>query len=460
MSEPAPMDERTRELVAADRRHVWHPFTQMQAWMTSDEVVVMERGEGCTLWDTRGRRYLDGISSLWCNVHGHRNPTIDGAVREQLDRVAHTTLLGQANVPSIELAARLAGHAPGELNRVFYSDAGATAVEAAIKIAYQYVHQTTGERRTAFAALGDAYHGDTMGSVSIGGIEVMHGVFDPLRFDTVRLPSPHCYRCPLGLERDSCELACADEAERMLERHAPQLAGLVLEPLVQGAAGIVTHPGGYLSRMRAACSRLGIVLVADEVAVGFGRTGTLFACEQEQVTPDLMCLGKGISGGYLPLAATLATEQVFEAFLGEVDSGRTFFHGHTYTGNQLACAAGLASLDLLEPLLPELPARGERLGELLDEQVAPLSHVGQVRRRGTMVGIELVQDRASKRPYPPRERVGHQVIVEARRRGVIIRPLGPVVVLMPALSMRAAELEQLVEVTAAAIRTVTEGTPA
>jgi adenosylmethionine-8-amino-7-oxononanoate aminotransferase len=443
--------------VELDRRHVWHPFTQMQGWMKDEEVVVIEEGGGFWLQDTEGRRYLDGISSLWCNVHGHRVEAIDRAVREQLDRVAHSTLLGLANVPSIELAARLAAIAPQGLTRVFYSDAGATAVEAALKIAFQCQAQRGERQRTRFAALGAAYHGDTVGGVSLGGIEVMHGVFDPLRFETVRLPSPNCYRCPLELERASCSMDCADEAERILADNAATLAGLVIEPLVQGAAGIIVHPAGYLARVRAACDRLGLLLVADEVAVGLGRTGSLFACSQEQVTPDLLCLAKGLSGGYLPLAATLATEEVFEAFLGPHDEYRAFFHGHTFTGNPLGCAAALASLDLLEDELPRLRDKISLLGTLLDERVAGLRHVGDVRQRGMMVGIELVQERETKKPYPTAWRMAHRVILEARSRGVIIRPLGDVVVLMPALGMAEEELDLLVHATARAIHTVTEG---
>jgi len=322
-------------------------------------------------------------------------------------------------------------------------------------MAYQYHLQTGRPLRRRFAALGDAYHGDTVGSVSIGGIEAMHGVFDPLRFDVVRLPSPHCYRCPLGLDRASCDLECAAEAERILDEHASTLAGLVVEPLVQGAAGILVQPEGWLARIAHACRRGGILLVVDEVATGFGRTGTLFACTQEDVTPDILCLAKGLTGGYLPVAATLATEEIFEAFLGAPDSGRAFLHGHTYTANPLGCAAALASLELLVPLLPGLRGKGETLASLLDEHVAPLPHVGEIRRRGTMVGIELVADRETREPWPAALRTGHRVIEEARRRGVLVRPLGNVVVLNPPLAIPDEELETLVTATAGAIAHVT-----
>ncbi len=453
------MNDRTRDLVAADRARLWHPFTQMQDWMEDDEVVVIECGEGCWLVDTEGRRYLDGVSSLWCNVHGHRVREIDDAIRAQLDRIAHTTMLGLDSAPSIELADRLVPLAPPGLARVFYSDAGATAVEAALKIAFQYHLQSGSPGRTRFAALGSAYHGDTVGSVSLGGIESMHGMFAPLRFEVVRIPPPHCLRCPLGLVRRSCALDCAGLAVRILEEHAPTLAALVVEPLVQGAAGMLVQPAGWLTAVADACRGLGILLVADEVATGFGRTGTLFACAQESVRPDLMCVAKGLTGGYMPLAATLATESVFGAFLGAPGSGRAFLHGHTYTGNPLGCAAALASLDLLVPMLPDLPARAERFGSLLESRIAPLPHVAEIRRRGFMTGIEIVADRASNAPYDPSMLVGRRVILEARKRGVILRPLGDVVVLMPPLAIGDADMDLLVETTAASIEAATGALP-
>jgi len=326
---------RTAALVEKDRRYLWHPFTQMQAWMGTEEPVVIERGEGHWLIDTEGRRYLDGVSSLWCNIHGHRVEAIDRAVSEQLKRIAHSTMLGLASVPSIELAEKLVSVAPAGLTRVFYSDAGATAVEAAIKIAFQYQRQTGNPSRTRFAALSLAYHGDTVGSVSVGGIEPMHGMFDPLRFETVRLPAPYCYRCPLGMSPDTCKLACADRAVALLEEHAATLAALIIEPLVMGAAGMIIQPPGYLKLVAYACRRLGILFIADEVATGFGRTGTMFACTQEGVRPDLLCAAKGITGGYLPLAATLATEAVFAAFFGN-PRGREGLFARPYLHRQPA----------------------------------------------------------------------------------------------------------------------------
>ena len=444
-----------RQLQALDRAAVWHPFTQMAGY--ADPLVIV-RGEGNYLIDAEGRRYLDGVSSLWCNLHGHRRPEIDRAIREQLDRVAHTTLLGLGSPPSIELARRLVALAPGDLGHVFYSDDGSTVVEAALKIACQYHRQKprAEPRRTRFIAMEHGYHGDTLGSVSVGGIDLFHATYRPLLMDVARVPSPWCYRCPLGLRRDACRLQCADEMDRAVDRVAGEAAAVVIEPLVQGAAGMIVHPEGYLRRVRRACDRAGCLLIADEVAVGFGRTGTMFACEQEQVVPDLLCLAKGLTGGYLPLAATLARRHVYEAFLGTRAEKKTFYHGHTYTGNALAAAAALASLDIFESqrVLEGLPAKIERLGRAL-APVARLEHVGDVRQKGLMVGIELVADRASRRPYAFEEAVGDRVCAAVRPRGVILRPLGDVVVLMPPLSITLDEIDLLVGATGEAIQEVT-----
>jgi adenosylmethionine-8-amino-7-oxononanoate aminotransferase len=448
------MDSSSRHerLLQADRAHVWHPFTQMAVW-PSDAPLIIERAEGNELIDDLGHRYLDGVSSLWCNVHGHRKAEIDQAIREQLDRVAHSTLLGLASVPSIELAEALVRVAPPGLSRVFYSDSGSTAVEVALKMAYQFWQQRGRPEKTRFAALSEAYHGDTVGSVSVGGMELFHGIFRGLLFGVERLPSPSPYHW--RGEGDPLAGALA-AAERLFSEKADQLAALVMEPLVQGAAGMWMHPPGFLRSMAELCRRHDVLLICDEVATGFGRTGTLFAVEQEGVRPDFLCLAKGLSGGYLPLAATLTTERVYEAFLGEFASARTFFHGHTFTGNPLACAAALASLRLFET--EGVLERVRRTAAVLAPELAALAelpHVGDVRQRGLMVGVELVRDRRSKEPYDYAERIGHRVCLAARKRGVLLRPLGPVVVMMPPLSLTAAEAvrmtgalrEAIVEVT-------------
>ncbi len=441
ITRPTPQPaSRTSELLRDDHAHVWHPFTQMQIW-PEDAPVVIDRAEGNWLVDTEGKRYLDAISSLWVTVHGHRRIELDVAVKRQLDRVAHSTLLGLASVPSIELAKKLVSLAPPGLSRVFYSDSGSTSVEIAVKMAYQYWQLVGRPKKQRFAALSEAYHGDTIGSVSVGGMDLFHERFRGLLFPVERLPTPHAYRWNgRDVLRESLE-----QARQVIASKADELAGLVVEPLVQGAAGMLMQPPGYLKGLAELCREHDVLLICDEVATGFGRTGTLFAVEQEGVTPDLLCLAKGLTGGYLPLAATLATERIYRAFLGSFGEAKTFFHGHTYTGNPLACAAALASLELFEtdrtleamkPVMTELQRGLDRL--------AQHPNVGEIRRRGMMVGIELVRDRATKEPFAFEERMGFRVCTAARTHGVWVRPLGNVVVLMPPLSLTAAEATMLV----------------
>jgi adenosylmethionine---8-amino-7-oxononanoate aminotransferase len=459
-------EDRHQRLTALDRAHVWHPFTQMQTWLEplpGDEPVIIDHASGSWLFDTRGRKYLDAISSLWVNVHGHHRTEIDSAIRLQLERVAHTTLLGLASPPSIELAAELVARAPRQglapaehgLTKVFYSDNGSTAVEVALKMAFQHWKQRGKPQKRKFVALAEGYHGDTLGSVSVGGVDLFHEIFKPLLFECLRVPSPYAYRWPTGPKH--CLEAAALAAESMIHGRHDEIAAVVLEPLVQGAAGIITHPPGYLARIARACKENGVLLICDEVATGFGRTGTLFACEQEEVVPDFLCLAKGLTGGYLPLAATLTTDAVYESFLGPFESKRTFFHGHSYTGNPLACAAALASLRLFDEdsTLDHARAMGERLAAGLTS-IAELRHVGEVRQRGLMIGIELVKDRKTKEEFPYADRMGHKVALAARGHEVMLRPLGNVIVLMPPLAIKPSEVDFLVDGVRESIREATE----
>jgi adenosylmethionine---8-amino-7-oxononanoate aminotransferase len=456
-SEP-PTSADLGRLRAWDRAHLWHPFTPQADWAASEPLII-ERAEGVYLFDTDGRRYLDGVSSLWCNVHGHRHPALDAAVRAQLDRVAHTTLLGVSHPSAIELARRLVDRAPDGLTRVFFSDDGATAVEVALKLALQYWRQKSDPEpaRTRFIALGGAYHGDTLGDVSIGGVERFHAMFAPLLFPVLRAPAPHCYRCPLGLERATCATACLDAVERLLAAHPGEVAAIVVEPLVQGAAGMIVHPDGFLRGLRALSRAHDTLLIADEVAVGFGRTGTLFACEQEGVTPDFLCLAKGLTGGYLPMAATLTTEAVHAAFLGTAAEGKTFYHGHTYGGNPLGAAVAMASLQVFddEATLVQLRPKIARLAGRL-AGFATLPHVGDVRQCGLIAGVELVADKAAKTPYPWSDQVGARVCDRARQSGLLIRPLGDVLVIMPPLSITIEQLDEILDVMIDCVREVTE----
>ena len=426
-----------QHLRTADNAFVWHPFTPMEAYV-EENAPIIDRGEGFFLFDTEGNRYLDGISSLWCNVHGHCVPEIDDAIRDQLDKVSHTTLLGLSSGPSIELAERLVDITPRGLTKVFYSDSGATAVEVALKLAYQY-HQQKSEnpgRRDLFVGVSKAYHGDTVGTVSLGGIDLFHATYGSLLFRKMAVPSPVSLRVPEGYDSESWVQFCFDEVERVVTEQHDKIAAFVMEPLVQGAGGILVHPLGYLKHVRDLTAKYNIPLIADEVAVGFGRTGTMFACEQEDVQPDLLCLAKGITGGYLPLAATLATDEIYSAFLGVPTEGRTFFHGHTYTGNALASRAAIASLELFKS--QDVMANVKANEAIIQESLARLTdhpNVAEVRQKGIMVGIELVADRADLTPFSPELRMGHRVTLAGRKRGIIVRPLSDVVVLMPAPGM-------------------------
>jgi adenosylmethionine---8-amino-7-oxononanoate aminotransferase len=425
-----------------DREMVWHAFTQMAEY----EPLIIERAEGCTLYDIDGNAYLDGVSSMWCNVHGHGHPKLDAALREQINRVAHVTSLGVSNPTTIRLAKRLVELAPPGLNHVFFSDNGATAVEVAIKMALQYWQQCPDPQpqKTLYLALGEAYHGDTLGSVSVGGVGRFHAAFKPLLFETLRLAMPDTYRLPPGVPAGQAAEYYLGQLESLLIQHHKRIAAMVIEPLVQGAAGMVMHPPGYLRGVRELTRKYGVLLIADEVAVGFGRTGKMFACQHEGVTPDFLCLAKGISAGYLPFAATLSTDEVWRAFLGRYDEAKTFCHGHTYGGNPLGAAVALASLEVFEEeqtlarLQPKIARLAEHLCRFVD-----LPHVGDARQRGLIGAIELVRDRAMKTPFPWQERRGFRVCELARQKGVWLRPLVNVVAIVPPLSVTLDELDRI-----------------
>lgn len=445
--------------IEADAKYVWHPFTPMSEYLSEEpHPLMIVKGKGCHLIDSNGRRYLDGVSSLWVTLHGHRCKEIDEALQSQLNKIAHSTLLGLANEPSALLAEELVKIAPKGLSKVFYSDNGSTAMEVGLKVAYQYWQQSGHPKRKEFITFVNAYHGDTLGAVSVGGLELFHAKFGPLLFNSHLVPAAYCYRCPVGDRHPECKLRCIDEFETLLSERHEEIAGVVLEPKVQGAAGILVQPPGYLRRIAELCRRYGVLLIVDEVATGFGRTGPLFACEHEDIAPDIMTIAKGLTGGYLPLAATLFKDEIYEAFLGAFEEHRTFYHGHTYTGNPLAASAALANIDLLVngDLLQQARNRARLFGGLL-EPLRDLRHVGEVRNCGLMAGVELVEDIESGKCFPESARTGRRVILRARERGVIVRPLGDVVVMTPTLSIGEAELEQLVDVVRWAIEAITEG---
>jgi adenosylmethionine-8-amino-7-oxononanoate aminotransferase len=459
MTKPTPDKGKSPNYERLDKQHLWHPFTQMKEWMESPQLVI-ERGRGVYLYDTQGKKYLDGVSSLWANVHGHSHPIMVKAIRRQLDRLDHSTLLGLTNIPAVQLARKLVDLTPPDLTRVFFSDDGATAVEIALKMSFQYWRQKGNRRpvKKKFIAFSNAYHGDTLGSVSVGGVRLFHEVFRPLLFPTIKVAYPFCYRCPLGKQPPHCEIDQLKEVEGVLRNHHRQVCGLVVEPMIQGAGGMVPMPSGFLAGLAELTRRFGVHLILDEVATGFGRTGKFFALEHEGIQPDFLALAKGITGGTLPLAATLTTDEIFESFLGEYAEFKSFFHGHTYTGNPLACAAALANLEIFEKerTLQKLQLKIAYLKKAL-MRLWELPCVGDVRQMGFMVGIELVRDRSSKEPFPLGRRMGQRVVVEARQRGVLLRPLGNTIVLMPPLSITRAQLKKLVEVTYNSIQAASQG---
>jgi adenosylmethionine-8-amino-7-oxononanoate transaminase/dethiobiotin synthase len=449
-------DERRKELEEKDKKHLWHPFTQMKDWM-SEPATVIQSGQGVTLRDMDGNEYLDAFSSYWCNIHGHGEPRLARALTRQMGKIAHSTFLGYSNIPAVEFAEELIGVAPDGLTRVFYSDDGSTAVEAAIKMSYQYCQQAEpGSKRRRFLALSSAYHGDTVGAMSVGGISLYHEAFRDLLMDVQFAPAPYCYRCPMGLKRDKCALACAGAVEEKLSSGAGTFCAMIIEPLVQCPAGIITAPDGYLKRVADACARNGVLLIADEVATGFGRTGTMFACQREAVTPDIMAVSKSITSGTMPFAATLATEKVFGAFLGDYAERKTFFHGHTYTGNQLGAALALESLRLIKErgVVGQVNEKAEALRPVL-ESFRQLKHVGDVRQRGLIIGVELVKDKAAKEPYPWEEKIGARVCQEGKLRGLMARPLGGVIPLFPAPSAKTAEIMKMAAILRDSIIAVT-----
>ena len=437
------MSLKTVQLRHLDHQHLWHPFTPMSLWLDSDPLVIT-RAEGMYLFDSDGNKYLDGVSSLWCNVHGHHVPEIDQAICDQLDKVAHTTMLGLASEPAILLADRLMKIVPQSLKKVFYSDSGATATEIAFKLAAQYWYNLGHPEKHEFIGFTEAYHGDTTGAMSIGRTAAFHKPYFPLLFKVQYAPSPHLYRSDLSA--DQLKLACVASLESILREHSSRIAAICIEPIVQGAAGMIIHPPGFLAQVRRLANQYNTLLICDEVATGFGRTGKMFAVEHESVQPDLMCVAKGITGGYLPLAATFATQNIFDAFLGHPSEGKTFFHGHTYTGNPLACAAALASLDLFEKnnLLESVQQKSRQLSDLL-APLKNLPHVGDVRQKGFMVGIELVEDKATRQPFDPSRRIGHLICHRLRSHGIVLRPLGDVIILMPPLAMPTSDIARIVE---------------
>ncbi|ADC48905.1 adenosylmethionine--8-amino-7-oxononanoate transaminase [Alkalihalophilus pseudofirmus OF4] len=440
-------------LIQKSKDLLWLPFTQMKDY--EEDPLVIEHGEGVRLYDTEGKSYYDGYSSLWLNVHGHKKKELDDAIKEQLGKVAHTTLLGAANRPAIELAERLIDLTPAPLKRVFYSDSGAEAVEIGLKIAFQYWRNKGYQDKTKFVTVTNGYHGDTVGAISVGAVDIFHTTYKPLMFDSYKVPFPTVYRNELPDPVDVRDQALA-ELETMLSEKGKEIAAVIMEGMVQGAGGMHVMPNGYLKGVKNLCKKHDVLLIVDEVATGFGRTGKMFAVEHEEVEPDIMMVAKGITGGYLPIAATLTTEEIYKAFYADYAELKTFFHGHSYTGNQLGCAAALANLDIFEKenVMEDVERKTAFVKEKL-EALKALPHVGDIRQLGLMVGIELVLDKETKQPFPWVERIGYQTTLEMRKLGMLSRPLGDTIVFMPPYASSYEDLDAMISIMEQAIKETT-----
>lgn len=440
-------------LIEKSKKYLWLPFTQMKDY--DENPFIIESGQGIKLKDIHGKEYYDGFSSVWLNVFGHRKKELDDAIKRQLDKIAHSTLLGMTNVPATELAEKLIEISPKNLTRVFYSDSGAEAMEIALKMAFQYWSNIGRPEKKKFISMQNGYHGDTIGAVSVGSIQLYHQVYGPLMFESYKAPTPYVYRSKSGTP-DVCRDECLAALEKILAENHHEIAALSIESMVQGAAGMIVMPDGYLKGVRELCTKYDVLMIVDEVATGFGRTGKMFACEHEGIEPDLMALGKKITGGYLPIAATLTTEKIYDAFYDDYENMKTLFHGHSYTGNQLGCAVALENLRLFESeqIVAQVQEKTPYLKSLLDE-LKQLDHVGDVRQLGFMCGIELVKCKETKEPYAFSERVGYHVTLKMRELGMLTRPLGDTIVFMPPLVSTKEDLKAMVYIMKEAIIEVT-----
>lgn len=434
------------ELVKKDIKHIWHPFTQMKDYET-DAPLIIDRGKGVYIWDLEGNKYLDAISSWWVNTLGHSHPRLNEALKRQVDKIEHVLLAGFSHEPAIELAEKLIEITPEKLTKVFYSDNGSTAVEVALKMAYQYWQQTGQPKKSKFIALKNSYHGDTIGAVSVGGVDVYHKIYKPLLFDINQAESPYCYRCPMGKDKNTCNIECLGSVEKIMGEHSEEIAGIIVEPLAQAAGGMIIYPAEYLRRLRGLCDKYNALLIDDEVAMGFGRTGKMFAFEHAGIVPDLVCLAKGLTAGYLPLSVTLAADEIYQAFYDDYEKLKTFFHGHSFTGNPLAASVAVENLKILEEekIIESLPPKIEVLRKNL-EKFRELDCVGDIRHIGMIGAVEIVKNRETKEPYTFEERIGSKIYKEALKRGVILRPLGSIIYFMPPYVITEEEIEQMVDI--------------
>ncbi|MBS4761021.1 MAG: adenosylmethionine--8-amino-7-oxononanoate transaminase [Clostridium sp.] len=441
-----------------DLKYVWHPDTQMKQYEGNDfKPTLIDKGKGIYVYDTEGKRYIDGVSSWWVNTLGHSNKRLNQVLLKQAEKIEHVLLADFTHKPAIELAERLVKLAGKPFSKVFYSDDGSTAVEVAIKMAYQYWYQKGKPEKKHFVSMTDSYHGDTLGSVSVGGIDIYKKIFNPLVFETLKVCAPYCYRCPKNCPKENCSIECIKEVEALFEKRHSEIAAMIVEPLVQGAAGMRVYPVEYLKKLRTLCDRYDILLIDDEVAMAFGRTGKYFAFEHAGIKPDIFCVAKGITAGYIPLAATITTDKIYKEFYDDFSKLKTFYHGHSFTGNPIACAIAVETLKIMEEekIIENLYPKIEKLKTGL-EQFKQLEHVGDIRHIGMIGAIELVEDKTTKQPYPFTKRIGHQVFKKAMQSGAILRPIGNVIYFMPPLIITEEEIATLLKIAYNSIKSVTQ----
>lgn len=446
------MLDRTQALQEKDLKHIWHPCSQMKDYEAFPPIVV-QSGKGVYLTDMEGNRYMDAVSSWWVNLFGHSNRRINDALCRQANTLEHVIFANFTHEPAIELAQRITQLATKGLNRVFFGDNGSSAVEIALKLSFQYHQQTGKTGKIRFAALTDAYHGETLGALAVGGVELYNKVFHPLLLDTLRIESPDCYRCKCGNTRDICQAQCFEGAEAALAEHADELSAIIIEPMVQCAAGMKIYSPVYLKKLREACDRYDIHLIADEIAVGFGRTGTMFACEHAGISPDIMCLSKGLTAGYMPLSLVLMTDRIYDAFYDDYASMKAFLHSHSYSGNPLGCAVAVETLNIFKDdnIIESNIIKSAQIRSAVNERLLSIPQVGEFRQIGMIGAVELVADRNTKEPFDWTQRVGYQIYRNALKKGVLLRPLGNVLYFMPPYVINEKEIIEMVDVAGASI---------
>lgn len=442
-------------LTEKDLKYIWHPCSQMKDYEELKPIVI-DHGKGVYLYDKDGKSYLDIVSSWWCNLLGHCNPKINEGIKQQLDQLEHVIFANFTHEPAIQLCEELAGILPGGLCKFNFSDNGSAAVECALKMAFQYQYQTGHPKKTRFMCLSDGYHGETIGALSVGSMDLYAKIYQPMLMDTIRIQAPDCYRCPLGKSRDHCDGECICHAQEAFEKFADETCAIIVEPLLQGSAGMRIYPAVYLKKLRALCNKYQVLLIADEIATGFGRTGRMFAFDHAGVSPDIMCISKGLTGGYMPMAITVTTDQIYDAFYADYSEGKAFMHSHTYSGNPLGCSAALAVQKILreDHILEHAAKMAVYLNEKLEEALLDHPNIGEIRHLGLINACELTPDKKTKADYPSELRMGYQIYKKALKKGLILRPLGNVIYFNPPLIITEEEINKAVDMCRDAVREV------